>query len=91
MIVPLWKDRIRVGITDRAQSGVLHVRAIPVAGHNAMDITISSNHLWQRTELSASVYNVWNSRIAVPGAEEHIQQSIPQYGRTWRIRVARTF
>lgn len=91
VLVPLFKDRLTVGITDRASSRVLNVRGAPVQGRNETDITLSSTKLWRRTELSASVYNVWNARNMVPGAEEHLQEAIPQYGRTWRVKFTRTF
>jgi iron complex outermembrane receptor protein len=91
VVIPLFENRIEVGLTDRVASGVLNVRGVAMAAQNLSDITVSSTKLWRRTELSASVYNLWNSRVFVPGAEEHVHGSIPQYGRTWRIKFMRTF
>ena len=91
LIVPLFRGRVHLGITDRAGSGVLNVRRLPVPAQNQTDLTLSSGKLWRKTELSASLYNLWNARILVPGAEEHLQESLPQYGRTWRIKVTHTF
>jgi iron complex outermembrane receptor protein len=41
----------------------------------------------RRLELSVSAYNAFATRYADPGAEEHLQQSIPQDGRTLLARV----
>jgi iron complex outermembrane receptor protein len=91
VVIPLFHNRVELGITDRMASGVENVRGNSVAGQNLTDVTISSTKLWQKSELSASVYNLFNSRVSIPGAEEHVQGSIPQAGRTWRVKLTHTF
>ena len=91
VIVPIFRNRLSLGITDRVAGGVLNLRRFPLAAHNQTDITLTSNKLWRKTEVSASLYNLWNARVLVPGAEEHLQDSLPQYGRTWRVKLTHTF
>ncbi|MBI5710912.1 MAG: TonB-dependent receptor [Candidatus Eisenbacteria bacterium] len=38
-------------------------------------------------EASLGVYNVFDTRYADPGGEEHVQDLIPQDGRSWRARL----
>jgi iron complex outermembrane receptor protein len=50
------------------------------------NITLSSPER-KRLELAVSVYNASNTAYAVPGGEEHLQQSIRQDGRTVLARL----
>jgi iron complex outermembrane receptor protein len=45
----------------------------------------------RRLEMSASVYNATNTAYANPGAEEHLQQAIPQDGTTALLRARLRF
>ena len=42
-------------------------------------------------QLEAGVYNVFDTRYAYPGAEDHLQDTIAQDGRTFRIKLTRWF
>ena len=91
LVAPLFHRRLDLGITHRFRSGVENVRGVELGGQNVTDVTLTSTKLLRRSELSASIYNIFNRHVCVPGAEEHLQESIPQVGRTWRIKVTRTF
>ena len=41
----------------------------------------------RRMEFTLGIYNVFNHSYSDPGAEEHVQPSIPQDGRTALARV----
>jgi outer membrane receptor for ferrienterochelin and colicins len=42
-------------------------------------------------QFEAGVYNVFDTRYAYPGAEDHLQDTITQDGRTFRLKVTRRF
>ena len=90
-IVPLFRRHLDAGITMQATSGVENPRGVQVPPYVTTDITLTSAKLWRQVDMSASVYNVFNERIMVPAAEEHVQDALPQYGRTWRVKVSRVF
>jgi iron complex outermembrane receptor protein len=45
----------------------------------------------KKLDVELGVYNLLNRRHADPGAEEHVQRSIEQDGRTFRVRVIARF
>jgi len=38
-----------------------------------------------------SVYNLFDTRYGYPGAEDHLQDVLPQEGRSLRFRLSRRF
>jgi iron complex outermembrane receptor protein len=73
------------GISDRR---ALDGRA--VSGFVVGNVT-ATTAINKRLDLELGVYNVTNTRYADPGAEEHVQRSIAQDGRTARVRVIARF
>jgi iron complex outermembrane receptor protein len=67
-----------------------------LAGNTAGDFTIG-NLNFQTTprkngfQLEAGVYNLFDTRYAYPGAADHLQDTITQDGRTFRIELTRRF
>jgi outer membrane receptor protein involved in Fe transport len=51
------------------------------------NLTLLSHGLTRNLELSASVYNLFGERYRDPGSEEHRQDAIVQYGRSFRLKV----
>ena len=52
---------------------------------------VSTTAIGKRLELGLGVYNLFNRTYADPGAEEHVQSSIPQDGRTLRVQLSAKF
>jgi outer membrane receptor for ferrienterochelin and colicins len=55
------------------------------------NLTLSSGESLGKVDVALSVYNVLDRRYADPGAEEHLQQALPQDGRQVRARVRLRF
>ena len=51
----------------------------------------SPRHPKSGVEISASLLNLFDERVADPGSEEHRQDSIIQNGRTFRVNVRYRF
>jgi iron complex outermembrane receptor protein len=47
------------------------------------NFTLNTHELWSGVELTAGVYNILNTAHPFPGAEEHVQVTLPQEGRTY--------
>jgi iron complex outermembrane receptor protein len=55
------------------------------------NVTLLARRLPGRLEASASVYNLFDSRYADPGSEEHVQDVLVQDGRTFRLNLVWRF
>jgi outer membrane receptor for ferrienterochelin and colicins len=66
-----------------------------LAGEETKSFLLSSFTLTHRPsdglELAAGIYNVFDERYGYPGAEDHVQDIIPQDGRTFRLKITRRF
>ncbi len=89
--LPLWRRNAwgsldaqyvssRLTLADRQDSGFVLVNA-----------TLLATHLKGGLEASASVYNVLDTRYADPGSEEHRQDTIPQNGRSFALKLGWRF
>ncbi len=62
-----------------------------VGGYTVANATLLARKLPWGLELSASVYNLFDKRYADPADTEHLQDSIPQDGRSYRIQATCRF
>jgi iron complex outermembrane receptor protein len=90
--LPTFDGRLRASLELR------YVGERPtVAGGDAASYTLTNVTLLARPwracgcELSGSVYNLFRTRYADPGGEEHTQDLIPQDGRTFRLGARASF
>lgn len=56
-----------------------------------VNATLLAARLAKGVEISASVYNLFDRRYADPGGEEHVQDAIPQDGRSFRLKLSYRF
>jgi iron complex outermembrane receptor protein len=75
-----------VGIEGQYAGERLSLGGVPVDGAFVPNVTLSSP-AGRRFDVSIGMYNALDMDYADPGAEEHIQQSIPQDGRRVLARV----
>lgn len=87
---PLFRSPWRVG-AEALYVGPRHTLRSETAGYWLGNLTISSSHIAPGVELSASIYNLFDRRYADPGAEEHVQDTIGQNGRTFRLKLVYAF
>jgi outer membrane receptor for ferrienterochelin and colicins len=55
------------------------------------NLHLSSRNLPHGLQVSAGLYNLFDTRYGIPGAEDHAQSLIEQDGRTLRIELMRRF
>ena len=55
--------------------------------YTLLNATLLRKNISGRIDISASVYNLLNSAIYDPGAEQHIQDLLRQDGRTFRVQL----
>jgi iron complex outermembrane receptor protein len=60
-------------------------------GYGITNFTLSSEEIYKRLVLSASIYNLFDKQYADPVSDEHVQDSIVQDGRNFRVKATYTF
>ena len=94
LLVPLAPERVFTGleILYTGQANTLPERATPHAdAYWIANLTLFSQKLVEGLELSASIYNLFNTGYAVPVGAEHMQDLIYQDGRTLRVKLTYRF
>lgn len=91
LILPLYKDKISTGLEVQYTSSVSTLADNTAHGYAIVNWTLFAHELIRRCEMSASLYNLFNSRYGFPGAEEHRQDVIRQDGRTFRLELTYRF
>jgi outer membrane receptor for ferrienterochelin and colicins len=71
----LWSGGVQAHNGERIDSALIS------------NVTVTTRSLWQRVTLGASVYNLFDRKASYPVSEEHVQGSVPQYGRRFLTRL----
>jgi len=102
--VPLLKDKLLAAAEFQYTSGRLSLHnatdsmgePITVQGQEAggfavVNLTLFSRNLVKNLEISASVYNLLNRRYVDPASDFHVQDTIQQDGRSFRVKLTYHF
>jgi len=91
LIVPLLPDRLFAGVETRYLSSRYTLSRKTVSDFFVTNLTLFSQNILKNTEVSFSIYNLFDQRYGDPGAEEHRQDIIEQDGRTFWVKLKHTF
>ncbi len=91
VIVPLIRERLFCGIEMRYTSKRLSLGGRKIDDFVVTSLTLYAQNLIKGVELSASVYNVFDEQYSDPGSGEHLQDTIAQDGRTFRVKLSYSF
>ena len=91
LIAPLWKDKLFAGLDLQYYSGVRTVQENTTDGRFIANLTLFSQHIVKNLELSASVYNLFDERQGFSASSEHVQDTIPLPGRSFRVKMTYHF
>ena len=91
LAVPLYKQKVFAGFEVQYQS-----KTGTLAGRHADDFVIANFTLFSREivkglEVSASVYNLFDTQYGYPGAGDHLQDVLRQDGRSFRLKMTYRF
>ncbi len=62
-----------------------------VGGSGIANFTVSTRKLWRGAEASFTAYNLFDKQYSDPPGPEHIQQQLPQDGRSVRLKITYSF
>ena len=99
---PLWRDKIFAGLEVQytsARHTVFTVLSPPgqtdigadAPGYAVVNLTLFSQNLLKNLEASASVYNLLDTTYYDPASRLHLQNTIAQDGRTFRLKLTYRF
>ncbi|HWD17898.1 MAG TPA: TonB-dependent receptor [Verrucomicrobiae bacterium] len=104
LAVPLWADKLSLGMellyttsrrslhnTTDASGEPIIVQGETVGAYGLVNLTLFSQKLVKNLEMSASVYNLLDSRYDDPASQFHVQDAIEQQGRSFRLKLTYRF
>jgi outer membrane receptor for ferrienterochelin and colicins len=98
--VPLYKQKVFAGLEYQYTSSrqTLFTTAagdtkpgMDAAGFGIVNFTIFSHDLVKNLEFSGSIYNLFDARYCDPSSRFHLQDTIEQDGRSFRLKLAYRF
>jgi iron complex outermembrane receptor protein len=89
--VPLVDDRLFTGVELRYMGARRTVHGAMADDFVVTNLTLVAGRFANGLELSASIYNLFDTRYGHPGSEEHAQEVIEQDGRSFRLRFTHQF
>lgn len=90
-LVPLWQDKIFTGVEVQYASRVKTLGGSSSDDFCIVNWTLYSQRLVKGVELSASLYNLFDTRYAFPGGSGHMQDRLWQDGRSFRVKLTYRF
>jgi outer membrane receptor for ferrienterochelin and colicins len=91
LIWPLIKERLVAGLELQYHGTVRTLSGATARDFLVGNLTFTSHGLVRGLELSASVYNLADTRYGYPGSEDHTQDVLPQLGRSVRLKATYRF
>ena len=91
LIVPLVKNRLFAGLDVLYNSSRMTLGGQKASGFVLPNATLVSLPLGKGLELSASVYNLFDTKYGYPGGIENQQDILYQDGRTFGLKLTYTF
>jgi len=89
--VPLYKDKVFAGLELQYQGSVKTINRRTESDFLTANLTLFSHKIVKDLEVSASVYNLFDTEYSYPGAEDHLQDVIQQDGRSFRVKLTYRF
>lgn len=91
LAVPLFRKRADLALQGRYLSGRRTLADDRTGGEAVLDLTFNSRDLWPWLDLQVGIRNLFDRDYSDPGSGEHLQDLIPQDGRTYFVGVRRRF
>lgn len=89
--LPLYRDKLFASLELQYQGAVRTLAGGQADDFLTANLTLFSRELVEGLEVSASVYNLFDTKYGYPGAEDHLQEVIRQDGRSFRLKLTYRF
>jgi len=91
LIQPFFRDRFTAGLELQYHGAVRTLAGGYARDFTTGNLTLTAHRIAPGLEVSASIYNLFDTTRGYPGAEDHAQNVIPQPGRTFRLKATYKF
>jgi iron complex outermembrane receptor protein len=87
LLAPLNVRNITAGADAQYVSGMRTIAGSIAPGNVVTNLSLLAPLAFRRFDISATVYNLFGVKYGVPGFDEHVQNIIPQNGRSFRVQT----
>lgn len=91
LITPPFLRKVSAAFEAQYQSSVRTLGGNSADAFLIGNLTLNAPKLLRGVDVSLSLYNLFGTRHRFPGAEEHLQDTLPQEGRSLRLRAVYRF
>jgi iron complex outermembrane receptor protein len=91
VILPFSRQRFTLGLEAQYHGEVITLDRNRVKDFALGNATVATRQLGKGWNASFSVYNLFDTAYGYPGAEDHVQDVLPQEGRTYRLKLSHRF
>ncbi len=85
--VPLLQKKLFASADAQYVSERRTIAQTELGGFFVMNLTVFSRKMTEKFDFSGGLYNLFDKRYADPASIEHVEASIPQDGRSFRIKL----
>jgi iron complex outermembrane receptor protein len=87
LLAPLNVSNITAGADAQYVSGMRTIAGSIAPGNVVTNLSLLAPLALRRFDISATIYNLFGVKYGVPGFDEHVQNIIPQNGRSFRVQT----
>jgi iron complex outermembrane receptor protein len=91
LIVPLYKDKVFTGLEVVYTSPVRTLADNETDAYAIANLTLYSQKIVKGLEVSASIYNLFDTKYAFPGSADLREDTVTQDGRSFRVKLTYRF
>jgi len=91
LTAPLYQNKVFATLECQFMSDRVTLDGSENPAYCTVNGTLFSRNLVKRVEVSASIYNLFNTHYGDPGGPEHLQNIIQQNGRTFWLKLTYCF
>ncbi|MSU56958.1 MAG: TonB-dependent receptor [Pedosphaera sp.] len=91
IVAPLYRDKVSLGFELQAVSDRITARGNKLEGQVIGNLTLFSHDLVKNLELSASIYNLWDTKYSDPVSSDFVTDTVPQDRRNFRVKLTYRF
>ena len=91
IVAPLYRDKVSLSFALQAASERRTSLGNPHPGRVVGNLTLLSRELVKNLEVSASIYNLWDTKYSDPVSTDFISDTVPQDRRSFRFKATYKF
>ena len=91
LTAPLWREKVFANLELLGLSSRRTIQDTRVGGYVLANLNLFSRNIVKNLELSAGIYNLFDTKYSDPASSDFAQTAIEQDGRTFRVKLSYQF